>query len=291
MPQISFKDQVVVVTGAGAGLGRAYALEFGRRGAAVVVNDPGFLVDGSARSNEPADLVVQEIRAAGGTAVANYDPVGTLQAGEALVATAVDAFGRIDALVNNAGMLRSADLEDLTPDDLDAMIQVHVGGAVWPAQAAFCRMKEQKYGRVVFVGSGAAMFGNLEQTAYTAAKGAVFGFATTFALEAREHGILSNTLLPAAVTRMAGVRKRALPELTAAMGAIRVRLTEQHVMPLVAYLASSACQSTGEVYSACGGRYARAVIGLTGAGSHRSTMLRASRISLLTGMRSAKHAT
>lgn len=260
MGEISFAGQVVVVTGAGGGLGRTYALEFARRGARVVVNEPGFQVDGSGGSREPADAVVREIEAAGGTAVACYDAVGTPEAGEAIVQQAVDAFGRIDALVTNAGILRNADLEDLTPDILEATLRVHLEGSLWTAIAAFRRMKAQGYGRLVFVASSHALFGSTEASAYCAAKAGVIGFANGFSLEGAEHGVVSNTLMPIAFGRMQGARKVEIPELTKALGALKDRLAPEFVTPLVTYLASSACQSTGHVYSSVAGRYARVAI-------------------------------
>jgi NAD(P)-dependent dehydrogenase (short-subunit alcohol dehydrogenase family) len=260
--RISFDGQVAIVTGAGRGLGRTYALELAQRGAAVVVNDPGVETDGSGGTAAFAQAVVDEIRAGGGTAIASTERVGTPEAGEAIVAAAVDAFGRLDALVLNAGTVLFSPFEEITSDHLSEMLTTHIAGAFWTAQAGFRRLREGGGGRIVFVSSNAGVFGSTDQAAYCAAKGGVFGLSNAVALEGREHGILANAVMPLAATRMAGVRSRPVPELSDVLANLRSRLEPEFVMPLVVYLASSANGQTGCVFSAGAGRYARAIVGV-----------------------------
>lgn len=264
MEQIRFDDQVAVVTGAGGGLGRTYALELARRGAAVVVNDLGSNVDGTGATHSMADTVVAEIEAAGGRAVANYDSVGTPDGGENIVATALEHFGRLDICINNAGNLRNAHIEDLTDEDLDALHTVHLKGAVHVSRPAFKLMKQQGYGRFLFTASAAGLFGNPEQAAYGSAKAAMIGLSNVFALEGEAHGIHSNVLLPMAYSRMAekmdaGQMER-LAEINSAFGEA---VTPEFITPLVIYLVSRGCPATRAAYSAVAGRYARLTIGLT----------------------------
>lgn len=202
MQKVSFAGRVAIVTGAGGGLGREYAHELARRGARVVVNDLGTTADGSGSPSRMADDVVAEIRAAGGTAQANYDSVATPGGGKAIVAAALDAFGRVDVLINNAGILRNAALEQLSDSTLDAMLEVHLKGAFYVTRPAFSLMKTQGYGRILFASSAAGVFGNAEQGAYGAAKAGLIGLMNVLSHEGRPHGVLCNALLPTAESRM-----------------------------------------------------------------------------------------
>jgi len=250
---ISFDGRVVIVTGAGHGLGKTYALELAKRGAAVVVNDLGGARDGTGASSSAADEVVEEIKAAGGDAAASYDSVATPEGGAAIVKTAIDKFGKIDVVINNAGILRDKSFANLEWADLDAVLDVHLKGAFYVTQPAFRVMKDQGYGRLVFTSSNAGMFGNFGQTNYGAAKTGLTGFSNVLAIEGAKYGIKSNVVMPVARTRMT-------EEL---LGPAADLLDPELVTPLVVYLASEACEVTHEVFSAAAGRYSRVFIGLT----------------------------
>jgi NAD(P)-dependent dehydrogenase (short-subunit alcohol dehydrogenase family) len=252
MAQITFDGRVAVVTGAGGGLGRTYALELARRGASVVVNDLGGSVDGKGGDDTAAQKVVDEIKAAGGEAVPNYDSVSTPEGGESIVKTAVDAFGKVDVVINNAGILRDKSFAKLSWEDLDAVLDVHLKGAFYVSQPAFKVMKENGYGRFVFTASNAGVFGNFGQTNYGAAKMGLVGLSNVLAIEGEKAGIKSNVVCPVAATRMT-------MEL---LGDFADALQPESVTPLVTFLASEACELTHEVFSAAGGRYARIFIGL-----------------------------
>lgn len=263
---ISFEGRVAIVTGAGGGLGRTYAMEIARRGGAVVVNDLGGTFDGKGSSHSMADRVVEEIRGAGGKAVAGYESVASRAGGEAIVQTAVTAFGRVDVVINNAGHLRNAPFEDIDDSILDSIIEVHLKGAFYVTQPAYRLMKQQKYGRVVFASSAAGMLGNPEQAAYGAAKAGLVGLMNVLSLEGEKHGVLCNALLPTATSRMAAAMSPAqMKEIERNMGAIAHLIGNSHdpsfVTPLVVYLASEQCKSTHAIYSATWGRYARAFLG------------------------------
>jgi NAD(P)-dependent dehydrogenase (short-subunit alcohol dehydrogenase family) len=251
--EISFDGRVAIVTGAGGGLGRTYALELARRGAQVVVNDLGGSVDGTGGSDTAAQKVVDEIKAAGGDAVPNYDSVSTPEGGEGIVKTAVDAFGKVDVVINNAGILRDKSFAKLEWADLDAVLDVHLKGAFYVSQPAFKIMKENGYGRFVFTASNAGVFGNFGQTNYGAAKMGLVGLSNVLAIEGEKAGIRSNVVCPVAATRMT-------MEL---LGAFAEKLQPESVTPLVTYLASENCEVTHEIFSAAGGRYARVFVGLT----------------------------
>ena len=183
MSNISFEDRVVIVTGAGNGLGKAYALELGNRGAKVVVNDLGGSVDGSGSGSSPADDVVNEIIKNGGEAVANYDSVATKDGGESIVQTATDSFGTVDAVINNAGILRDKSFANMSEDELSLIIDVHLKGTFFVSQPAFKIMKEKNYGRIVNVASPSGLFGNFGQSNYGAAKMGIVGLTNVLAIE------------------------------------------------------------------------------------------------------------
>ena len=249
---ISFDGRVAVVTGAGGGLGRTYALELASRGAAVVVNDLGGSVDGKGGDDSAAQKVVDEIKAKGGDAVPNFDSVMTPEGGASVVKTAVDSFGKVDVVVNNAGILRDKSFAKLTWEDLDAVLDVHLKGAFYVSQPAFKVMKENGYGRFVFTASNAGVFGNFGQSNYGAAKSGLVGLSNVLAVEGERSGILSNVIMPVAKTRMT-------EEL---LGAFADNLAPELVTPMVVFLCSEACTTTHGVYSAAGGRFARVFTGL-----------------------------
>ena len=245
MSEISFDGRVAIVTGAGGGLGRTYALDLAARGASVVVNDLGGSVDGKGGDDSAAQKVVDEIKAAGGEAVPNYDSVSSPEGGESIVKTAVDSFGKVDIVINNAGILRDKSFTKLEWADLQAVIDVHLMGAFYVSQPAFKVMKENNYGRFVFTASNAT-FGNFGQTNYAAAKMGLVGLSNTVAVEGARNGILSNVIMPVAKTRMT-------EEL---LGEFANYLAPELVTPMVTFLCSEACTVTHGAFSAAGGRYA-----------------------------------
>ena len=253
MTPISFDGRVVIVTGAGGGLGRQYALELARRGARVVVNDLGGAVDGTGTSSAAADQVVEEIREAGGEAVADYHSVADPEAGEAIVATALAAFGTVDALISNAGILRDRSFANLTTEELEAVLDVHLRGAFHVGRPAFRVMKEKGYGRLVFTSSNAGLLGNFGQANYGAAKMGLVGLSNVLAIEGAKYGIRSNVIAPVARTRMT----------EDLLGPFSELVDPALVVPMAVYLASEACEVTHEIYSAGAGRYARFFVGLT----------------------------
>ena len=251
--QISFDNQVVIVTGAGGGLGRAYAELLASRGARVVVNDPGSDVHGTGQDPVPADGVVAGIEELGGHAVADYNSVATASGGAAIIATALEHYGRVDALVHNAGILRDRSFLKLSPTDLEAVLDVHLKGAFFVAQPAFRAMKEQRYGRLVFTTSASGLFGNFGQSNYGAAKTGLLGLMRVLSVEGTGSGIHVNCVAPSASTRMT-------EEL---LGPLSDHLDPRHVAPLIAYLCSRECQYSSEIFSAGGGRFARVFLGLS----------------------------
>ncbi|OBA69237.1 short-chain dehydrogenase [Mycolicibacterium elephantis] len=258
---IDFTGQVAVVTGAGRGLGRVYALELARRGASVVVNDLGGSMVGDGEDTAIADRVVDEIITAGGVAVASYDSVDDPAGGEAIVRSAVDAFGRVDAVISNAGIFNSIPFDELTPEDWRRMLSVHLDGAFHLAQPAYRVMKAQGYGRFVFIASSAGMFGQHLEAHYAAAKAGIVGLSNVIALEGEPHGIRANTVLPFGLSRMVTETlgdSRALTE-NGFFAAIRPEL----VAPIVVFLASRACDFSHQNFSACAGRFARVFVGLS----------------------------
>ena len=203
MADLRFDDRVAVVTGGGRGLGRSYALLLAAQGAKVVVNDPGGSLAGDGADATPADAVVREITAAGGDAVASTESVATPAGGKAIVDTALDRYGRIDILVHNAGNVRRASLKEMTYDDFEAVVDVHLRGAFHVVRPAFPLMCEAGYGRVVLTSSIGGLYGNHGVANYAVAKAGVIGLSNVAAIEGAEHGVKSNVIVPAAVTRMA----------------------------------------------------------------------------------------
>jgi NAD(P)-dependent dehydrogenase (short-subunit alcohol dehydrogenase family) len=256
---IDLAGDVVIVTGAGRGLGRLYALELAARGASVVVNDLGGSVGGDGRDATVADAVVHEIGAAGGAAVASHDSVATAEGAGAIVATATEAFGRVDAVVSNAGIFTTRPFEELSADDWDRMLRVHLDGAFHVGQAAYRVMQAQGGGRFVFVASSAGLFGQPSSAHYAAAKAGILGLANVIAIEGAAHGIRANTVLPFGESRM--VTETLGGEVDAIQGfvdAIRPEL----VVPMVLFLASRSCTLTHHAFSAGAGRFARVFVGL-----------------------------
>ena len=227
MADVSFENRVVIVTGAGNGLGKAYALELGKRGAKVVVNDLGGAVDGSGSGNSPADDVVNEIIENGGEAVANYDSVATKDGGESIVQTAVDSFGTVDAVINNAGILRDKSFANMTEEEFSLIIEVHLKGTYFVTQPAFKIMKENNYGRIVNVASPSGIFGNFGQTNYGAAKMGIVGLTNVLAIEGAKYNIKVNVIAPTAYTRMT---EALLPEDVGKL------FSAELVTPMVTYL-------------------------------------------------------
>ena len=248
MADVSFENRVVIVTGAGNGLGKAYALELGKRGAKVVVNDLGGAVDGSGSGNSPADDVVNEIIENGGEAVANYDSVATKDGGESIVQTAVDSFGTVDAVINNAGILRDKSFANMTEEEFSLIIEVHLKGTYYVTQPAFKIMKENNYGRIVNVASPSGIFGNFGQTNYGAAKMGIVGLTNVLAIEGAKYNIKVNVIAPTAYTRMT---EALLPEDVGKL------FSAELVTPMVTYLASEACEPTHEIFGVAAGRFAR----------------------------------
>ena len=248
MADVSFENRVAIVTGAGNGLGKAYALELGKRGAKVVVNDLGGAVDGSGSANSPADDVVNEIIENGGEAVANYDSVATKDGGESIVQTAIDSFGTVDAVINNAGILRDKSFANMSEEEFSLIIEVHLKGTYFVTQPAFKIMKENNYGRIVNVASPSGLFGNFGQTNYGAAKMGIVGLTNVLAIEGAKYNIKVNVIAPTAYTRMT----------EALLGEEYGKLfSAELVTPMVTYLASEACEPTHEIFGVAAGRFAR----------------------------------
>jgi NAD(P)-dependent dehydrogenase (short-subunit alcohol dehydrogenase family) len=253
MADLGFDGKVAIITGSGGGLGREHALLLASRGARVVINDVGGSVSGEGGDAGPAQRVVQEITDAGGEAVADTHSVATPEGGEAIVATALEHFGRVDIVVNNAGILRDKTFHNMTPDLLDAVLNVHLKGAFNVTRPAWIKMREQGYGRVVNTSSNSGILGNFGQSNYGAAKMGLVGLTRVLAVEGAKHNIKVNAIAPVARTRMT-------EEL---LGSLGEKIEPGLVSPVVAFLAHEDCPVTGEIYSAAGGRIARFFIGLT----------------------------
>jgi 3-hydroxy-3-methylglutaryl CoA synthase/NAD(P)-dependent dehydrogenase (short-subunit alcohol dehydrogenase family)/putative sterol carrier protein len=257
MNKVRFDGRVAIVTGAGAGLGRVYALELAKRGAKVVVNDLGGSRDGSgAGSISAADRVVDEIKVLGGEAVANYDNVATPEGGEKIVKTALDVFGSVDILVNNAGILRDKSFIKMEPENWKAVMDVHLSGAYNVTRPAFTAMKEKGYGRIVMTTSAAGLYGNFGQTNYSAAKMALVGLMNTLKLEGKKYNIKVNTIAPLAASRL--TEDVMPPE-------IFEKSKPEFVAPMVLYLCSEECGDSGAVFNSGMGYFNRAAI-MTGPG-------------------------
>jgi NAD(P)-dependent dehydrogenase (short-subunit alcohol dehydrogenase family) len=242
MSEMRFEGRVAIITGAGGGLGRSHALELARRGAMVLVNDL-----------TAAGQVVDEITALGGQAAPNRDSVATPAGGAAIVQAAVDAFGRVDILVNNAGILRDKAFHKMDETMIDAVIDVHLKGALYVSQPAFRLMREQGYGRIISTTSASGLFGNFGQANYGAAKAGLAGLTRVLALEGAGHGIMANAIAPIAATQMTeGI-----------LGDLAAKVSPGSVSPLVAYLAHEECSVNGNFYSVAGGRIARIFVAET----------------------------
>ncbi len=248
MSNVNFENRAVIVTGAGNGLGKAYALELGSRGAKVVVNDLGGSVDGSGSASSPADDVVNEIIKNGGEAIANYDSVATKEGGESIVQSALDNFGTVDAVINNAGILRDKSFANMSEDELSLILDVHLKGTFFVSQPAFKVMKENNYGRIVNVASPSGLFGNFGQSNYGAAKMGIVGLTNVLSIEGAKYNIKVNVIAPTAYTRMT---EALLPEDVGKL------FSAELVTPMVVYLASEACEPTHEIFGVAAGRFAR----------------------------------
>ena len=252
MSDIVFDNRTAVVTGAGRGLGRGYAFELARRGARVVVNDPGGAVDGGGESARAADEVAAEIRAAGGEAIASYDSVADPEGGENIVRTALEAFGTVDAVINNAGILRDKSFANLEADDAHAVLDVHLRGAFHVTGPAFRVMKERGYGRIVFTSSASGLFGNFGQANYGAAKMGLVGLMNVTAVEGAKYGIMANAIAPVAATRMT----------ENLLGPLREHVSPDCVTPMAVFLASEQCEFSHQIWTAGGGRFGRVFLGV-----------------------------
>ena len=249
---LRFDDRVAIVTGAGAGLGRSYALELARRGAKVVVNDLGGARDGTGKgSKSAAKRVVDEIQKAGGEAVANYDNVATAEGGEGIVKTALETFGRVDILINNAGILRDKSFLKMEPETWKAVLDVHLNGAYFVSRPAMAAMKDNGFGRIVMTSSAAGLYGNFGQANYSAAKTALVGLMNTLKLEGMKYNIHVNTIAPIAASRL--TEDVMPPDLFE-------RSKPEFVVPLVLVLCSEACQESGGIFNCGMGYFNRAAI-------------------------------
>ncbi|MCB2079576.1 MAG: SDR family NAD(P)-dependent oxidoreductase [Novosphingobium sp.] len=250
MADLRFDDRVAVITGGGRGLGRAHALLLASRGAKIVVNDPGVSMTGDATEEGPADELVREIRAAGGEAVANTDSVATPEGGKAIIETALDTWGRVDIVIHSAGNVRRAALHEMSYDDFESVLDVHLRGAFHVARPALPYMHEKRFGRLIFTSSINGLYGKSTSGNYATAKAGMIGLSHSIAIEGQDVDVRSNCIVPAAVTRMsAGIDTSQFPPMDPGM-----------VAPLVAWLCHEDCQVTGEMLVSAAGRTARAWI-------------------------------
>ena len=253
MSALGYDGKVAIITGAGGGLGRQHALMMAKRGALIVVNDLGGSIDGVGSNDSAAQIVVDEIKAIGGEAVADHNTVATPEGGQAIVQTAIDTYGRVDIVINNAGILRDKAFHNMTPDLLNPVIDVHLKGAFYVTQPAFVHMREQGYGRIISTSSAAGVFGNFGQTNYGAAKMGLVGFTRVLGVEGARFNIKANAIAPLAMTRMT----------EDILGALKDKLAPELVSPLVAYLAHEDCPVSGQLFSVGGGRVAHVFLGET----------------------------
>ena len=249
--QINFENKVAIVTGAGAGIGKEYAVELARRGAGVVVNDLGGARDGSGASHLAADKVVEEIKTAGGQAVASYDSVATMEGGQNIVQTALDQFGTVDILINNAGILRDKSFLKMSEAEWDQVISVHLKGAFCVTQPTVKIMKEKNYGRVVFTSSTSGLYGNFGQTNYGAAKMGVVGIMNSLKIEVAKYNVMVNSIAPNALSRMTE------DIFDANIGA---KMRPQFNVPLVLYLCSEDNKASGMTFAMGAGWYGRTAV-------------------------------
>ena len=254
---ITFDGQVVIVTGAGQRLGRAYALDLARRGARVVVNDVGGM---DSPEGPTADAVVREIEAAGGTAIASHDTVATPEGGQAIVNKALDAFGTVDAVIHNAGVWRHKLYEDMTVNQLDPVLDVHLRGAFFVTQPCWSIMQAKRYGRIVLTSSSTGTFGRVNGTNYAAAKAGMLGLGRALSIEGAGHGIKANCILPVAPFGNRGPVPSALTDQLRNQGLDPEDGGPELVAPIVVWMASSACSVSGEAFTAGGRRFGRAFI-------------------------------
>lgn len=251
MSDVRFDDRVAIVTGAGGGLGRSHAMLLASRGAKVVVNDLGGSLDGAGADASAAQKVVDEIKAAGGEAVANTDGVDTAEGGQKIVQTAMDTWGRIDVVINNAGILRDVSFHKMSVADWDAVMNVHLGGTFYVSHAAWPHLRGAGYGRIVNTTSAAGLYGNFGQANYAAAKLGIVGLTKTLAQEGFKKGIKANVIAPVAKSRMT---ETILDEATLS------KLEPALVSPLVAHLCSEGCEDTGQTYAVGGGYISRVAV-------------------------------
>ena len=253
MAELRFDNRVAVITGAGRGLGKAYALLLASKGAKVVVNDPGGSLKGDGTDVGPAQEVVNEIKAAGGEAVVNTDSVATPEGGQSIVQSAIDNYGRIDILIHNAGNVRYGSLKELSYEDFESVLSVHLRGAFHVVRPAFPLMCAAGYGRIVLTSSIGGLYGNQRVANYGVSKAGMIGLCNVAALEGAAEGVKCNIIVPGAVTRMAeGIDISQYPP----MG-------PELVAPVVGWLAHESCSVTGEMFVSIAGRVARAFIGET----------------------------
>lgn len=249
--EIRFDDRVAVITGAGGGLGRAHALLLASRGAKVVVNDLGGSMDGVGGDATPAQKVCDEIKAAGGEAVPNYDSVSEWDSAQNIIKTAIDTWGKVDILINNAGILRDKSIMKMEILDWDLIMAVHLSGTFFCSKAAFPHMREAGYGRILSTSSAAGIYGNFGQTNYGAAKMGIAGMMLSLKLEGAKYNIKANTLVPVAGTRLTAT---VMPPQVVEM------LKPEFVSPIAAYAVSEACQDSGQIFVAGAGYFSRAAI-------------------------------
>lgn len=245
------QDRVVVVTGAGRGLGREYALCLAREGARVVVNDRGMARDGTGADTSIADEVVAEISDAGGCAVASYDSVADAEGAAAIIKTAIDEFGRIDGVVSNAGILRDSTYRKMTDESWDAVLKVHLYGGFYVTRAAWPHFCEQGFGRIVVATSTSGLFGNFGQANYGAAKLGLVGLINTLALEGEKYGVTANAIAPIAATRM--TEDLLSPN-------VLKTLDPEFVAPVVTYLCTEEATETASIYIVGGGKVRRTAL-------------------------------